>query len=118
MRRRTAASFAELGVGRCRTWRVPGRLVLRRSTPVGGHRPGGDVGQDVVILLDEPTAALGVIQTAKVLELIRRVRDRGLAVIFISHNMPQVLEVRTASRCCGSGPGWRGSNRARPTWTC
>ena len=46
-----------------------------------------------VILLDEPTAALGVIQTAKVLELIRRVRDRGLAVIFISHNMPQVIEV-------------------------
>ena len=46
-----------------------------------------------VILLDEPTAALGVIQTAKVLDLIRRVRDRGLAVIFISHNLPQVLEV-------------------------
>ena len=46
-----------------------------------------------VILLDEPTAALGVIQTAKVLDLIRRVRDRGLAVVFISHNMPQVLEV-------------------------
>jgi len=46
-----------------------------------------------VILLDEPTAALGVIQTAKVLDLIRRVRERGLAVVFISHNLPQVLEV-------------------------
>jgi len=46
-----------------------------------------------VVLLDEPTAALGVIQTAKVLELIRTVRDRGLAVVFISHNIPQVLEV-------------------------
>jgi simple sugar transport system ATP-binding protein len=46
-----------------------------------------------VILLDEPTAALGVIQTAKVLELIRAVRDRGLAVVLISHNIPEVLEV-------------------------
>jgi simple sugar transport system ATP-binding protein len=46
-----------------------------------------------VIIMDEPTAALGVIQTAKVLELIKRIRDRGVAVIFISHNLPQVLEV-------------------------
>jgi simple sugar transport system ATP-binding protein len=46
-----------------------------------------------VILLDEPTAALGVVQTKSVLELIRRVRDRGLGVVFISHQMPAVLEV-------------------------
>jgi simple sugar transport system ATP-binding protein len=46
-----------------------------------------------VILLDEPTAALGVVQTKSVLELIRRVRDRGLGVVFISHSMPQVMEV-------------------------
>jgi simple sugar transport system ATP-binding protein len=43
--------------------------------------------------MDEPTAALGVIQTKKVLELINRVRERGLAVVFISHNLPEVLEV-------------------------
>ena len=46
-----------------------------------------------VIIMDEPTAALGVIQTAKVLELITRIRERGLAVVFVSHNLPQVLEV-------------------------
>ncbi len=46
-----------------------------------------------VIIMDEPTAALGVIQTAKVLELIHSVRERGLAVVFISHNLPQVIEV-------------------------
>jgi len=46
-----------------------------------------------VILLDEPTAALGVVQTKGVLDLIRRVRDRGLGVVFISHQMPAVLEV-------------------------
>jgi simple sugar transport system ATP-binding protein len=43
--------------------------------------------------MDEPTAALGVIQTQKVLELIERIRDRGLAVVFVSHNLPQVMEV-------------------------
>jgi simple sugar transport system ATP-binding protein len=43
--------------------------------------------------MDEPTAALGVVQTRNVLDLIRRVRDRGLAVVLISHNMPEVLEV-------------------------
>jgi simple sugar transport system ATP-binding protein len=46
-----------------------------------------------VILLDEPTAALGVVQTKGVLDLIRRVRDRGLGVVFISHQMPAVLQV-------------------------
>jgi len=46
-----------------------------------------------VIIMDEPTAALGVIQTRKVLELINSVRERGLAVIFISHNLPEVLQV-------------------------
>ena len=46
-----------------------------------------------LIFMDEPTAALGVRQTAKVLELIRRVRDEGIAVVLISHNMPEILEV-------------------------
>ncbi|RUV21335.1 ATP-binding cassette domain-containing protein [Mesorhizobium sp. M7A.F.Ca.MR.245.00.0.0] len=46
-----------------------------------------------LILLDEPTAALGVAQTAEVLNLIERVRDRGLGVVIISHNMEDVRAV-------------------------
>jgi D-xylose transport system ATP-binding protein len=46
-----------------------------------------------VVVLDEPTAALGVAQTAQVLSLVRRLADRGLAVVLISHNMTDVLEV-------------------------
>ncbi len=46
-----------------------------------------------IIMLDEPTAALGVAQTAEVLNLIERVRDRGLGVIVISHNMDDVRAV-------------------------
>ena len=46
-----------------------------------------------VVILDEPTAALGVKEGGMVLELIRRVRDKGLAVVIISHNMPHVFEI-------------------------
>jgi len=46
-----------------------------------------------VVILDEPTAALGVKEGRMVLELARRVRDRGLSVVLISHNMPQVFEL-------------------------
>jgi simple sugar transport system ATP-binding protein len=46
-----------------------------------------------VVFLDEPTAALGVVQTARVQDLIRRVRDSGTSVVLISHDMPQVLEI-------------------------
>ena len=46
-----------------------------------------------VIILDEPTAALGVKESAMVLDLIRRVRDRGLPVVLISHDMPHVFEI-------------------------
>lgn len=46
-----------------------------------------------VIFLDEPTAALGVVQTKNVLDLIKRVRDTGIAVVFISHSMPHVMDV-------------------------
>ena len=46
-----------------------------------------------VVILDEPTAALGVKEGNMVLELIRRVRDKGLPVILISHNMPHVFDV-------------------------
>lgn len=43
--------------------------------------------------MDEPTAALGVLQRGRVLDLIRRVRDRGVSTVLISHNMPEVLSV-------------------------
>jgi len=46
-----------------------------------------------VVFFDEPTAALGVVQTARVLDLLRRVRDKGLGVVLISHSMPDVLAV-------------------------
>jgi D-xylose transport system ATP-binding protein len=46
-----------------------------------------------VVILDEPTAALGVAQTAEVLNLIERLRERGLGVILISHNMADVQAV-------------------------
>jgi simple sugar transport system ATP-binding protein/D-xylose transport system ATP-binding protein len=51
------------------------------------------LGEPKVILLDEPTAALGVAQTAEVLNLVERLRERGLGVIMISHNMADVQAV-------------------------
>ena len=51
------------------------------------------LGEPKIIILDEPTAALGVAQTAEVLDLIERVRERGLGVVMISHNMEDVRAV-------------------------
>ncbi|MBX5468356.1 MAG: sugar ABC transporter ATP-binding protein [Thermoleophilaceae bacterium] len=51
------------------------------------------LGEPRVVLLDEPTAALGVRQTALVLELVNRLRDRGYGVVLISHNLVDVFEV-------------------------
>jgi D-xylose transport system ATP-binding protein len=51
------------------------------------------LGEPKVVLLDEPTAALGVAQTAQVLNLIRRLRERDLGVVVISHNLADVFEV-------------------------
>jgi simple sugar transport system ATP-binding protein len=64
----------------------------------GGQRQGVAVARAAswasrVIIMDEPTAALGVVQTENVLNVIRRVRDKGVAVVLISHNMPDVLKV-------------------------
>jgi D-xylose transport system ATP-binding protein len=53
------------------------------------------LGEPKVVILDEPTAALGVEQTAQVLDLVERLRDRGLGVILISHNMADVGAVAT-----------------------
>jgi simple sugar transport system ATP-binding protein len=91
MRKRTESAFTDLGVG-----------VQDVEAPVatfsGGQRQGVAVARAVtwaskVVFMDEPTAALGVVQTRRVLELIARVRDRGLSVVLISHNMPEVMEV-------------------------
>ena len=46
-----------------------------------------------IVFMDEPTAALGVVQTRRTLDLIRRIRDLGVAVVLISHNMRDVMEV-------------------------
>jgi D-xylose transport system ATP-binding protein len=51
------------------------------------------IGEAKVVLLDEPTAALGVAQTHQVLELIKRLREQGLGVVVISHNLADVFEV-------------------------
>jgi D-xylose transport system ATP-binding protein len=64
----------------------------------GGQRQSIAVAKTIlrnarVVLLDEPTAALGVAQTRQVLQLIRRLRDNGLPVVVISHNLADVFEV-------------------------
>jgi fructose transport system ATP-binding protein len=68
------------------------------ETLSGGQRQGVAVARSAafarhVVIMDEPTAALGVKETHMVLDLIRSVRDRGLPVILISHNMPNVFDV-------------------------
>jgi fructose transport system ATP-binding protein len=68
------------------------------ETLSGGQRQGVAVARSAafarhVVIMDEPTAALGVKETRMVLDLILRVRERGLPVILISHNMPNVFEV-------------------------
>ena len=70
----------------------------RVSSLSGGQRQTVAIAKAVlwnskVVILDEPTAALGVAQTAQVLGLVRRLADRGLAVVLISHNMTDVLQV-------------------------
>lgn len=91
MRRTGAAAFDSLGA----TVRDYEGAVNSMS---GGQRQAIAVARaatwaDKVIFLDEPTAALGVRQTQGVLDLIRRIRDKGLGVVYISHSMPEVLEV-------------------------
>ena len=70
----------------------------RVSSLSGGQRQTVAIAKSVlwqskVVLLDEPTAALGVAQTAQVLDLVRRLADQGIAVVLISHNMNDVLQV-------------------------
>jgi simple sugar transport system ATP-binding protein len=91
MRTRAAEVFASLSV----TVGSGTQPVLGMS---GGQRQGVAVCRSVmwadrVVFMDEPTAALGVAQTRNVLDLIRRVRDRGTAIVLISHSVPDVLAV-------------------------
>ncbi|HEY5095548.1 MAG TPA: ATP-binding cassette domain-containing protein [Candidatus Eremiobacteraceae bacterium] len=70
----------------------------RVDTLSGGQRQSIAVARSVfwgsaLVIMDEPTAALGVAQSALVFELMRKVRDAGTAVVFISHNLPQVFGV-------------------------
>jgi D-xylose transport system ATP-binding protein len=88
-----------------RAWKLLNELSARIPSvrePVaslsGGQRQTVAIARSLLldpklIMLDEPTAALGVAQTAEVLDLIERVRDRGLGVIMISHNMEDVRAV-------------------------
>jgi simple sugar transport system ATP-binding protein len=91
MRRRTNKAFADLGIGLQDT----GAMVANLS---GGQRQSVAVSRAAtwvskVVFMDEPTAALGVIQSGHVRDLIRRVRDSGIAVVLISHNLPEVMEL-------------------------
>ncbi len=91
MRLQAGEQFARLGV-----------KLLSASVPIsslsGGQRQSVAIARaamwaNKVIFMDEPTAALGVVQTGRVLNLIRQVRDQGITVVLISHNMRQVLKV-------------------------
>src|SRR4029077_13095484 len=64
----------------------------------GGQRPAVAIGHTTLskarlVLMDEPTAAISVRQVAEVLDLIRRLKDAGMAIILISHRMPDVFAV-------------------------
>jgi D-xylose transport system ATP-binding protein len=70
------------------------------ATLSGGQRQSVAVARAVMwnsklVILDEPTAALGVAQTEQVLELVRRLADQGLAVVLISHNLHDIFETAT-----------------------
>ena len=91
MRREAIAAFGELGV-------ELKDVTAPVTTLSGGQRQSVAVARAVafankVIFMDEPTAALGVVQRARVLETVRRVADQGICVVLISHNMPEVLSV-------------------------
>ncbi|MFI2303320.1 ATP-binding cassette domain-containing protein [Actinacidiphila glaucinigra] len=91
MRRQAADHMAALKVG-------VGSITQPVETLSGGQRQAVAVARAAawarsVVVMDEPTAALGVKESGQVLDLIRRVRDKGIPVILISHNMPHVFEI-------------------------
>ena len=87
----------------------------------GGQRQSVAIAKAVLwnsklVIMDEPTAALGVAQTRMVLDLVRRLADRGLGVLIVSHNMNDVFEVadRIAVLRLGRMVGGAADSRARP----
>lgn len=91
MRREGAAAFQRLQVS-----------LKDMDSPIaslsGGQRQSVAICRSImwakrVVFMDEPTAALGVVQTERTLELIRRIRQTGVAIVLISHNMRDVLQV-------------------------
>lgn len=92
MRKRAKDEMGSLGIGTLQN------VAQAVETLSGGQRQAVSVARasafgSKVIIMDEPTAALGVRESAQVLKLIQSLRERGLPVILISHNMPQVFEV-------------------------
>lgn len=92
MRRRASAELSRLGITTLQD------VTVAVEALSGGQRQAVAVARAAafgsrVVVLDEPTAALGVRESAQVLDLVRRLRDAGTSVILISHNMPQVFEV-------------------------
>jgi D-xylose transport system ATP-binding protein len=92
MEQRTIETLKSLAVTTIRSVRLP------VATLSGGQRQSIAVARAVmwnnrVLFLDEPTAALGVAQTRQVLDLVKRLREQGLAVVLVSHNLTDVFEV-------------------------
>jgi D-xylose transport system ATP-binding protein len=92
MEQRTSETLASLSVTTIRSVRQP------VATLSGGQRQSVAVARAVmwnnrVVFLDEPTAALGVAQTRQVLDLVKRLREQGLSVVIVSHNLTDVFEV-------------------------
>ncbi|MGD0743269.1 MAG: ATP-binding cassette domain-containing protein [Acidimicrobiales bacterium] len=93
MQRQAREQFNSLNIGM-------GSLHQRVETLSGGQRQGVAVSRAVlfgrsIVILDEPTAALGVRESKAVLGLIQTINQRGMSIILISHNMPQVFELTT-----------------------
>jgi fructose transport system ATP-binding protein len=92
MRSRAEEAVADLGIGTIQN------MSQTVETLSGGQRQAVAVARAAafaskLVILDEPTAALGVKESGQVLNMIREVKNRGLPVILISHNMPHVFEV-------------------------
>ena len=92
MKRHASAEIKQLGISTLQN------INQAVETLSGGQRQAVAVARagafgGKVVILDEPTAALGVRETGQVLKLVKDLRDRGLGIILISHNMPNVFEV-------------------------
>jgi len=92
MKEAAGKSMSDLGIGTIQN------MSQAVETLSGGQRQAVAVARSAafatkLVILDEPTAALGVRETGQVLKLIEEIRNRGLPVILISHNMPNVFEV-------------------------